>query len=257
MSDWDRIRADLEAELGERISIDALTGSWSIAQRVAGHRHSADDVLTAHYALRQVPDAELALDLGTGIGGVGLLVLSRLEPTAKLVCVEAQDVSYRLLRANIEGNHLGERVEPHHGDLREFRDRRRFRLITGSPPYFPLGTGVLPDDPQKQAARFELRGDIRDYAQAAARHLADDGTFVFCFPSPQRERARLAVKAAGLVMVREQIVVPRMSLFPLFDLFAARREGSFERDLPFVIRHQSGELTDQMRDVRRGFGFVT
>jgi tRNA1(Val) A37 N6-methylase TrmN6 len=254
---WERIRADLERELGERISIDALTGNWNIAQRVAGHRHSADDVLTANYALRHVPDAELALDLGTGIGGVGLLVLSRLVSRARLVCVEAQQISYRLLCANVEGNGLGDRVEPHHGDLRDFSDARRFRLITGSPPYFPLGTGVLPDDPQKQAARFELRGDVADYAKAAARHLTDDGTFVFCFPEPQRQRAWQGVRAAGLVVVREQYVIPREGLRPLFNLFAARREGTYECEAPFVVRHNTGELTDQMQDVRRGFGFVT
>jgi tRNA1(Val) A37 N6-methylase TrmN6 len=214
-------------------------------------------VLTANYALRHVPDAELVLDLGTGIGGVGLLVLSRLVSRARLVCVEAQQISYRLLCANIEGNGLGDRVEPHHGDLRDFSDARRFRLITGSPPYFPLGTGVLPDDPQKQAARFELRGDVADYAKAAARHLTDDGTFVFCFPEPQRQRAWQGVRAAGLVVVREQYVIPREGLRPLFNLFAARREGTYECEAPFVVRHNTGELTDQMQDVRRGFGFVT
>ena len=209
MTDWERIHRRLEADLGESISIDALTGSWKIVQRVAGHRHSADDVLTAHYALRMVPDAELVLDLGTGIGSVGLMVLSRLAPTARLVGVEAQAISFRLLLANIEGNGVEERVDARVGDLRDFVDERRFRLITASPPYFPLGTGVLPDDPQKVAARFEVRGDITDYARAAARHLAADGTFVFCFPTPQRARALAAVSDAELVTVSYQDVIPR------------------------------------------------
>ena len=63
---WDEIRAQLEAELGEPVTIDALTGGWRIAQRAQGHRHSADDVLTAHYALRERPRRPRALDLGDG-----------------------------------------------------------------------------------------------------------------------------------------------------------------------------------------------
>ncbi|MBA3499300.1 MAG: methyltransferase [Myxococcota bacterium] len=257
MTDWERIHRRLEADLGEAISIDSLTGAWKIAQRVAGHRHSSDDVLTAHYALRLVPDAELVLDLGTGIGTVGLMVLSQLSATARLVGVEAQAMSFRLLLANIEGNGVEERVEAKVGDLRDFVDARRFRLITGSPPYFPLGSGVLPDDPQKVAARFEVRGDVSDYARAAALHLTDDGTFVFCFPTPQRERALAAIAGAGLCAVTYQDVVPRDSLAPLFTLFAARRAGTLVIEEPFYVRQKDGDLTDQMRAVRRSFGFVT
>jgi tRNA1(Val) A37 N6-methylase TrmN6 len=256
---WDAIRDQLEAELHERVSIDALTGAWFLAQRVAGHRHSADDVLTAHFALEHGRGADLALDLGTGIGGVGLLVLWGLGERARLVAIEAQDISFRLLRANIAGNGLSERVEAHHGDLRDFRDARRFPLITGSPPYFPLGTGIVPADSQKAHARFELRGDVADYARAAARHLADDGTFVFCFPTPQRARAEAAVAAAGLALTRVRDVIPRATLKPLFTLFACRRDASKPdakiEEAPLVVRHQDGTLTDEMQNVRRRFGF--
>lgn len=252
---WDVIRDQLEAELHERVSIDALTGAWRLAQRVSGHRHSADDVLTAHFALEHAGGAELALDLGTGIGGVGLLVLWGLGEHARLVAIEAQDVSFRLLRANLDGNGLAARVEAHHGDLRDLHDPRRFPLITGSPPYFPLGTGVVPADSQKAHARFELRGDVADYARAAAEHLSADGTFVFCFPTPQRARAEAAVAAAGLHLVRVRDVVPRATLRPLFTLFACRRAGARIDEAPLVVRHQDGSLTDEMQAVRARFGF--
>ncbi len=107
---WAAIRAELEAELGDPITIDDLSGGprgWHIAQRARGHRHSADDVLTADFALRARPDARRVLDLGAGLGGVGLLVLWGLPADAALVAVEAQAISHRLLVANIAGNALG------------------------------------------------------------------------------------------------------------------------------------------------------
>ncbi|MGE0550524.1 MAG: tRNA1(Val) (adenine(37)-N6)-methyltransferase [Kofleriaceae bacterium] len=256
---WDAIKRQLEAELGEPVTVDALTGDWRIAQRAAGHRHSADDVLTAYYALAHADAAALALDLGTGIGGVGLLVLWGLR-AAKLVCVEAQDISVRLLRANIAGNQLEERVEAHHGDLRTFDSPLRFELITGSPPYFPVGTGIVPADSQKAHARFELRGDVNDYARTAARLLRDDGVFVFCFPTPQRERALAAVDRAGLEPIAYRDVIPRVGLRPLFTLFAARLAsgavGAGRADPPLTVREHDGSLSDEMRAVRRRFGFT-
>ena len=165
-------RSELEQEFGESVTVDGLTGSWFIFQRTRGHRHSIDDVLTAHYALSLSLEASSHLDLGAGIGTVGLLVLWGLGTRAKLTAIEAQTVSHRLLLANIEHNALSERVLPLLGDLRDLALDERFALITGSPPYFPVSAGIVPADAQKAHARFELRGDVFDYARAAKRHLA-------------------------------------------------------------------------------------
>jgi tRNA1(Val) A37 N6-methylase TrmN6 len=256
---WDDIQRELAAELGEPITIDALTAEWRIAQRATGHRHSSDDVLTAHHALVEHGEparAAAALDLGAGIGGVGLLVLWGLPPGARLVCVEAQAISHRLLAANVAGNGLAARVDARLGDLRELALPERFALVTGSPPYFPVGTGIVPADSQKAHARFELRGDVADYARAAARHLADDGTFIFCFPTAQRERALAAVRGAGLAPTSSRDVVPRAGLRPLFTLFACRWRAAEHVELPpLTVRNADGSLTAEMRAVRRRFGF--
>jgi tRNA1(Val) A37 N6-methylase TrmN6 len=257
---WDVLHGELEAELGETITLDALTATWRIAQRAAGHRHSVDDVLTAHRALHEVAGwsrATSVLDLGSGIGGVGLLALWGLGAGARLVCVEAQAISHRLLVANVRGNQLDDRVVTRLGDLRELALDERFPLITGSPPYFPLGTGVLPADAQKAHARFELRGDIADYARAAERHLTDDGVFVFCFPTVQRARAVASVDAAGLHVTTMRDVVPRVGLRPLFSLFACRRtEAACTVEPALEVRTADGALSTEMREVRRRFGFT-
>ncbi len=247
----------LERELGESLTLDGLTGSWSIFQRVRGHRHSVDDVLTAAYALAVSPRVERHLDLGTGIGTVGLLVLWGMGEAATVTAIEAQTVSHRLLLANIAYNGLAERVTPLLGDLRELALSERFPLITGSPPYFPPSAGIVPQDSQKAHARFELRGDVSDYARAAVRHLTPEGWFVFCFPTPQQARARAAVASAGLQLARVREVIPRAGLAPLFSLFACHLGGAAETviDEALTVRDEAGELTPAMQQVRRGFGF--
>jgi tRNA1Val (adenine37-N6)-methyltransferase len=276
MKRWLDERGALEAELGERITLDALTGpdgaaanallddagaaaGWLIAQRKVGHRHSIDDVLTAWYALQISPQVDAHLDLGTGIGTVGLLTLWGMGPAARLTCVEAQEISYRLLRSNLEANGLRSRVECSHGDLRELALTQKFPLITGSPPYFPQGSGVIPQDSQKAHARFELRGDVRDYARAAAGHLAPGGWFVLCFPTPQKQRALDGISAAGLKTISLREVIPRQTLGALFTLFACRHAEDFHGEItvepPLIVRHQCGRLTEEMASIRRGFGF--
>jgi tRNA1Val (adenine37-N6)-methyltransferase len=277
MTSWQSERERLETELNEPITLDALTGpnglaggeslqddaggaaGWLIAQRKRGHRHSADDVLTAWYALHVSPPVTEHLDLGTGIGTVGLLTLWGMGSEARLTCVEAQEISYRLLQSNLDFNGLRPRVDCSLGDLRDLALEREFPLITGSPPYFPVNAGVVPQDSQKAHARFELRGDVSDYARAAVKHLAADGWFVLCFPSRQKQRALDGIAASGLKVVRLRDVIPRETLPPLFTLFACRHgdafDGVMEEEAPFVVRHQNGRLTAEMAGVRRGFGF--
>ena len=66
------------------------------------------------------------LDLGTGIGTVELAVLWTLGEGAALTCVEAQEISYRLLTENIMGNGLKGCVRAIHGDIRNLDLGERF-----------------------------------------------------------------------------------------------------------------------------------
>src|SRR3954470_2970819 len=118
-------------------TLDAISGHFRIFQLAKGHRFSTDDVLTAFYGTTWCPRAETALDLGSGIGTVGMIAAWRL-PGARLVTVEAQEESVRLARKSVQWSGLTERCEIRHGDFRErgvLRDEERFDLVLGSPPY--------------------------------------------------------------------------------------------------------------------------
>lgn len=252
-------QAQLEQALGEPLSVSGLSGPLRIFQRLNGHRHSIDDTLTAWYALQKCPNAKEVLDLGTGIGSVGQIVLWGLNANdALLTCVEAQEVSYKLLEANILCNGLSARVTPIFGDLRSLNLEQKFQLITGSPPYFPKSAGILPEDSQKAHARFELRGDVSDYARAALRHLKPDGVFVYCFPFQQKSRGIKLVTECGLKIVSVQDVYPRADKAALFSLYCASQSCLHPtiEEAPIIVADQNGRYTPQMLEIQktRGFG---
>lgn len=248
----------LEATLGEPVSITGLTGSIGIFQRVRGHRHSIDDAVTAWFALRHRPHARRYLDLGTGVGTVGLIVLQGLDEHAEMTCVEAQDTSFRLLTANLACNGLEGRATAMHGDLRELDLPTKFELITGSPPYFPAHAGTLPQDAQKAYARFELRGHVGDYARTARKHLDDDGLFVYCFPFQQKQRGIDLVTEQGFQIAASRDVIPTKTSRPLFSVFAARMQGHGPplEEPPLIVQGEDGRYTQEMLTIQssRGFG---
>src|SRR5213078_2755580 len=95
------------------------------------------------------------------------------------------------------------RVELRHGDLRDpemLPEGATFDLVTGTPPYFPIGTGVESTLVQKAPCRFEHRGGVEDYTAAAARALAPRGRFALCAAYGQQERIEAAAALHDLVI---------------------------------------------------------
>jgi tRNA1(Val) A37 N6-methylase TrmN6 len=244
--------------MGEELFISGLVGPYRIFQRKKGHRHGIDDATTAWYALQKTVPVKRTLDLGAGIGTVGLAVLWALGEGAELTCVEVQEISYRLLSENILGNGLKGCVRAVHGDIRDLNLGERFPLITASPPYFPIGTGSLPDDSQKAHARFELRGDVGDYARAAKRHITEEGLFVFCFPFQQKGRCIKLVTDVGFKLMTIRDVVPMKSKPALFSLYCASLSftGVVKQEDPLVVASENGKYTPEMIALQatRGFG---
>jgi len=182
----------LERELGEEVTCDGLTRDFVMFQRRRGHRHSTDDLLTAWYAVACFPAASSEeplrlLDLGSGIGSIGLAVLwaaLQQAPDTRLTAIEAQELSARLLRENVDANDVSRETRVIHGDLRDaslLADGTTFDLITGSPPYFDVKNGIVSADSQRAHARFELRGDVRPsgrevaFASWSVRPVLPDG----------------------------------------------------------------------------------
>lgn len=253
-------------EAGE--SLDAIAGQFRLFQYTHGHRFSTDDVLTAWYGTTYCPRATTVLDLGSGIGTVGMMAAWRL-PGARFVTVEAQSESVRLARKSADWNGLTDRYQIREGDLRDpavLAATEQFDLILGSPPYFPPGTGPEGDHPQKIACRFEMRGGIEDYCATAARHLAPGGIFACVFPVDpvgQHQRVQVSAAAQGLVIVRWRPVVLREGNVPLLGLFALWRaadlpewlHGTTWTEPPLIIRTTTGAIHPEYSAVKLSFGF--
>ncbi len=246
-------------------TLDALSGYYRLYQLRKGNRFSTDDLVVAWYGTTWAPCARTVLDLGSGIGSVGMIAAWRLQ-AARFVTVEAQEESVRLARQSAIYNGLTDRYGIRHGDFRApgvLGDEERFDLVFGSPPYFPEGSGIDGDHPQKVACRFELRGDIQDYCAAAARHLETGGLFACVFPEEQRQRVEAAARDAALTIVRRRPVVFREGEPPVIELFAMTRDQDLPADFrsqtwvepPLVIRRRDGAVHPEYAAVKLAVGF--
>ena len=246
-------------------TLDAISGHFRLFQLRDGHRFSTDDVLTAWYGTTWASSAARVLDLGSGIGSVGMIAAWRL-PGARFVTIEAQEQSVRLAAKSAAYNGLDDRYEIRLADFRSpeaFAMAEQFDLVLGSPPYFPPGSGIESDHPQRTACRFEMRGDIRDYARVAAERLAPGGLFVCVFPDLDRARMDEAAASSSLTIVRRRSVVFREGERPLIALFAMMRQADLPPYMhhrtwvepPLIIRCADGQVHPEYAVVKLAVGF--
>lgn len=248
-------------------TLDAISGHFRLFQLRDGHRFSTDDILTAWYGTTWCPTAQTALDLGSGIGTVGMISAWRM-PGTRFVSVEVQPKSVELARKSARYNALTDRYDIREGDFREpgvLQADERFDLITGSPPYFPPDTGVGSEHPQRFACRFEVRGTVADYCATAARHLATGGFFACVFPVEPAQMSRVVAGArdSGLVIVRRRPVVFQEGEPPLIGLFGMMRavdlpewfRGQTWEEPPVTIRMRDGEIHPEYSAVKLAIGF--
>ena len=232
-----------------------LTNSLHLWQRRRGLRVGTDDVLAAWSAATACPSARHVLELGCGHGAVTLMLAEAL-PKAHLLSIEAQRISHDLLKRNVSEAQLAGRIETILGDLRttDAMEGRRFELVTGTPPFMPVGSGTLPSDAQRAAARFELRGGIEAYCAIAARHLEPQGVVSLVMDAERPERYERAIAEVGLHLTRVTTVLARTEGPPRYLIYQARRDASDIQRTRLAVRDHSGAWSPEFEVIRRRLG---
>ncbi|GMU62266.1 MAG: hypothetical protein AMXMBFR34_40290 [Myxococcaceae bacterium] len=251
----DRGEADLYP--GDDEDLCFLLGDWRIFQKRRGHRWSLDDLVTAWVAARhgEALKARRALDLGCGLGSVLLMLAWRL-PELDVTGIEAQADRAAMGRRSIRYDGAEARCRILDGDLRDasLLGDARFELITGTPPYFPRGTGTESGLPHAMPCRFESRGGVEDYLTAASRWLSDSGRVALCSAALEADRIAPAAQAAGLSLVEHHTIIPREGKAPLVlvDVFSFAPAPRVDHVL--TVRDASGQWTAEFRALREEMG---
>ena len=238
---------------------DRLSGDFVICQPVQGQRYTTDDMLVAWLAMRELCAAGMNvpsfLDLGCGLCSVSMILLW-CRPDLRGIGIEVSAQRLACARESIAANQLTGRFQLVNADLRSLRLKTVFSFITSSPPYYNFEEGPISADPDRVRVRFETRGSIEDYFQAAAAHAAPQALFITVYPSRSTQRAIEAAHNSGFAIRRSVEVVPRAGKPPLFTLFTCIRGTHAKRTTEtLIVRGQNQLFTRQFRAARRMLGF--
>jgi tRNA1(Val) A37 N6-methylase TrmN6 len=201
-----------------------LKGKVRLLQPAEGYRVNVDALLVAAFA-SQGPVARFVVDLGSGVGAIGL-VLHAVGRASVLALVERELALVELARDNLE--FAGARGEVHRLDLASERLplglRQRADLVVCNPPYFAGTASRKQKHPLIRAART---GEVEPFVDTAARALAGSrGRAVFAYPARALAELLHAAQKSGLVAKRLRFVHARTTEPARLALVELRRAKS-------------------------------
>jgi tRNA1Val (adenine37-N6)-methyltransferase len=225
-----------------------LEGKLRLRQPADGYRVNVDALLLAAFAA-EGPVAKLAIDLGAGVGSIGL-VLHAVGAAHRLILVEREADLVDFARDNLErAKARGEVVRIDLGLERlPATLRERADLVVSNPPFFTEGSARRQKHPQTARART---GSLEPFVLAAARALRGTrGRAVFAYPARSMTELFAAATEAGLVPKRLRLVHARPgepARLALVELRRARPGGLVVEPPLFEwagVRARSEELAD-------------
>jgi len=175
-------------------------GAVSLRQPARGYRVNVDALLLAAFAAHG-RRADLAVDLGAGVGSVAL-GLNHLAAAARFALVERETPLLALAEENARAAHmksLGFCCDLRLGLPEELRQAAD--LVVSNPPFFDPDRSRQGPHPEKARARF---GDLGPFVAAAAAALSGARARV-AFVYPARELSHFLANAERMKLIPKRL----------------------------------------------------
>ncbi len=160
---------------------ECFSGGFSYLSGEHSFPLSTDTMALADFV--RLKNASKVVDLGSGSGALGLLLLAK-EPSAHITGIELHIPSHEAALNNIARNSLQEKMVSLPGDLREIRSflpANSFSCVVSNPPYYSTGARSQ----THASARQEETCSLKDIF-AAAKWLLPTGGDLFLVHKAER-----------------------------------------------------------------------
>lgn len=227
---------------------DALLGGRvRLLQPRRGYRVAVDAVLLA--AAIPATAGERVLDLGAGVGSVGLCLALR-EPGCTVTGIELQPFLAALAERNAALNGLEARVRTIVHDLAAPLPAGLglFDHVATNPPYLAAAVADPSPDPAKALATVESSADLARWLAVAAGALEAAGTLSIIHRADRLEEIAAHLGRLGF----NDIAVKRLPPAARVLVRARRAEQASQREVPPLVLHRpEGGYTDEAEAILR------
>ncbi|MBL0897511.1 MAG: methyltransferase [Reyranella sp.] len=224
-----------------------LGGRVRLLQPSRGYRVAVDAVLLA--AAVEAQRGERVLDLGAGVGSVGLCLAARV-PGCAVVGIELQPELAALARRNTALNNVEDRVQIHVHDIATAlpSDLGAFDHVATNPPYLAAAVADPSPNRSKALATVESSADLARWLEVATGLLKPAGTLLTIHRTDRLDEIGGHLTRLGW----GDIAVKRLPPAARVLVRARRSDKSHRTDTqPFILHRSDGGYTEEAEAVLR------
>jgi tRNA1(Val) A37 N6-methylase TrmN6 len=227
---------------------DALLGGRvRLLQPARGYRVAVDAVLLA--AAIDAGPGERILDLGAGVGAVGLCLAARL-PDCTVVGIELQPALAALAERNANLNGRTGRIRTIVHDLARPLpdDLGTFDLVATNPPYLAAAVADPSPDASKALATVESSADLARWLAVASGAATPAGRLLMVHRSDRLEEIVAGLDRLGW----RDVTIKRLPPAARVLVRARRADVAMRREAPALVLHRpDGRYTDEAEAILR------
>ena len=236
----------------ERID-DLQIKNLKIIQNTDGFCFGIDSVILSDFA-KDVKKQSKVIDLGTGTGILGFLLLAKTE-IKKVVGIEVQEEVADMAKRSIELNNLQDKFEIINCNIKDITKKvnyEEFDVVITNPPYKKNNSGGKNENEKKLISRHEILANIYDFIKAAKQVLKDKGT-LYMVHRPERladiicalRENKIEPKEIRYVYSKEDSKEAKLVLIK-----AVKNGGEFLKiDKPLYIYKNNKEYSDEILEI--------
>ena len=224
-----------------------LGGKVRLLQPRRGYRVAVDAVLLATAV--DARSGERVLDLGAGVGSVGLCIAARV-PGCAVVGIELQSALQEIAERNAVLNGTESRVRTMEHDLAAGlpADLGPFDHVATNPPYLPAAVADPSPDRSKALATVESSAGLARWLAVATAALKSAGTLTIIHRSDRLEEIVDHLTRLGFGEIATKLLPPAARV-----LVRARRCPILTRYIspPLMLHRTGGGYTDEAEAILR------
>ena len=224
-----------------------LGGRVQLLQPRRGYRVAVDAVLLA--AAVDAGAGQRVLDLGAGVGSVGLCIAARV-PGCEVLGIELQPSLQAIAQRNARLNRVDDRMKTIEHDLAAPLPAGTglFDHVATNPPYLAAAVADPSPDPSKALATVESSADLACWLAVATDALQPAGTLTIIHRSDRLEEIVGHLVRLGFGDIATKLLPPAARV-----LVRARQSAAPRRRIsaPLVLHRPEGGYTDEAEAILR------
>lgn len=209
-----------------------------------GYCYNSDSIFLIHFISSFALRGRM-LDVGCGVGIVGLVLSSKFPLTTSIVDKQASMIEYAAHNYNI--NQI--MVESYNQDFLDFAPAKLFDVIVSNPPFYADGV-IKSTNESLHMARYATHLPLEMFFSKVHKILSPQGRFFFCYDAKQICDIFSILKKYHLTPEVVRFVHSKIDKESKLALFACRHNSKASTKVlpPLIIFEKNDIYTDEAKD---------